>query len=56
VLLSRLLRPGERVDVDGQRPLRVRVGNVAGTEVVWLGRPVPLQDIQRSNVADLQLP
>lgn len=56
VLLSRLLRPGERVDVDGQRPLRVRVGNVAGTELVWLGRPVSLQDSQRSNVADLQLP
>ncbi|MFM7971199.1 MAG: DUF4115 domain-containing protein, partial [Betaproteobacteria bacterium] len=56
VLLSRLLRNGETVDVEGTRPLRLRVGNAAGTEVRWLGRLVPLQDVQRNNVADVELP
>lgn len=56
VLLSRLLRNGETVDVEGTRPLRLRVGNAAGTEARWLGRLVPLQDVQRNNVADVELP
>lgn len=56
VLLSRLLRAGERVPLDGTRPLRLRVGNVAGTEVQWLGKPLSLEDTKRNNVADVQLP
>jgi cytoskeleton protein RodZ len=56
VLLSRLLRSGERVGLDGSRPLRMRVGNAAGTEVIWLGRRVALDELQRNNVADVDLP
>lgn len=56
VLLSRLLRSGETVGVEGARPLRLRVGNAAGTEARWLGRVVPLEDVQRNNVADVELP
>ena len=55
-LLSRLLRSGETVGVEGARPLRLRVGNAAGTEARWLGRVVPLEDVQRNNVADVELP
>lgn len=56
ILLSRLMRNGETVDVEGARPLRLRVGNAAGTEARWLGRLVPLEDVQRNNVADVELP
>lgn len=56
VLLSRLLRSGERVGLDGSRPLRMRVGNAAGTDVTWLGRRVALDELQRNNVADVDLP
>jgi cytoskeleton protein RodZ len=56
IVFSRLLRTGEQAGVEGQRPLRLRVGNVAGTEAVWQGRPVPLQEQQRNNVADVELP
>ncbi len=56
ILLSRLLRNGDRVGVDGSRPLRMRVGNAAGTDVTWLGRRVALDEVQRNNVADVDLP
>ena len=56
VLLSRLLRSGERVGLDGSRPLRMRVGNAAGTDVTWQGRRVALDELQRNNVADVDLP
>jgi len=56
VLLSRLLRSGERVGVEGARPLRLRVGNTAGTEASWLGRRIALDEVQRNNVAEIDLP
>jgi cytoskeleton protein RodZ len=56
IVYSRLLRAGEQAGVEGQKPLRLRVGNVAGTEAVWQGKPVPLQEQQRNNVADVELP
>jgi cytoskeleton protein RodZ len=56
IVFSRLLRTGEEAGVEGQKPLRLRVGNVAGTEAVWQGKPVPLLEQQRNNVADVELP
>lgn len=56
VLMSRILSAGETVGVDGARPLSVKIGNVAGTEVSWKGAPVDLQALQRSNVATFDLP
>ncbi len=56
IVFSRLLRAGEQAGVEAQRPLRLRVGNVAGTEAVWQGKPVLLLDQQRNNVADVELP
>ena len=39
-LLSRTVQPGETVGLDGKPPFRVRVGNVAGTQLVFRGEPV----------------
>ncbi|MEP6738862.1 MAG: RodZ domain-containing protein [Caldimonas sp.] len=54
-LLSRLLRPGEAVGVDGAPPLKVRIGNAAGTQVVFRGQPTALAAFTRDNVARLEL-
>jgi len=54
-LLSRLLRPGEAVGVDGVPPLKVRIGNAVGTQVVFRGQPTDLQAFTRDNVARLEL-
>lgn len=55
VLLGRNLAPGERVPVQGVFPIRVRVGNVQGTELLLRGRAVDLTSIARDNVARLEL-
>lgn len=54
-LLSRLVTAGEVIDLDGRRPLKLRVGNVSGTEVQWKGRRLDLESAQRNNVAQLDL-
>lgn len=54
-LVSRLVGAGEVVEVDGRRPLKVRVGNVSGTEVQWRGQRVDLSAQQRNNVAQVEL-
>ena len=54
-LLSRVLMPGETVGVDGALPLRVRVGNVAATQLSLRGRPVDLSTAARDNIARLEL-
>lgn len=54
-LLSRVLQPGEGLGLDGRTPLRVRVGNAAGTRVSWRGQSVDLAPSTRDNVARLEL-
>lgn len=54
-LIGRILHQGEMVNLDGALPLRVKVGNVAGTEVVFQGHPVDLKPLARDNVARLEL-
>ncbi len=54
-LLSRLLRNGEQVDLNGTAPLKLRVGNVSGTELVFRGKSVDLAARARDNVARLEL-
>lgn len=54
-VLSRTLRAGESVTVDGRIPLRVQVGNVAGTIITFRGQPVDLAPHTRTNVARLEL-
>lgn len=53
-LLSRMLRPGETVGLDGASPLRVRIGNAAATQVSFKGKAVELVP-SRDNVAKLEL-
>jgi len=54
-LVSRLLKPGEAVGLDGVSPFRVRIGNAAGTELVYRGQPMDLKAFTRDNVARLEL-
>lgn len=54
-LLSKLLRPGDVQNLAGLPPLRVRVGNVAGTELILRGEPVDLVSRSKDNVARLEL-
>lgn len=56
VLVSRLVPSGERVELVGARPLNLRVGNVAGVQAQWRGQRVDLDSVQRSNVAQVDLP
>jgi cytoskeleton protein RodZ len=54
-LIARLMQPGEAVGVDGAPPLKVRIGNAAGTRVVFRGQPTELAAFTRDNVARLEL-
>ncbi len=54
-LVSRLLKPGEAIGLDGVPPFRVRIGNAAGTELVFRGQPTDLTAFTRDNVARLEL-
>ena len=54
-LLSRIVLPGESVGLDGALPLQVRIGNVAGTEVVFRGQPFALAAHTRDNIARFEL-
>jgi cytoskeleton protein RodZ len=56
VLVSRTLRAGEVVELSGARPLRLRIGNVQGTELLDRGQPVDLTSRTRDNVLNLELP
>jgi cytoskeleton protein RodZ len=55
MLVSRLLQAGETIGLDGALPLRLRLGNVAGTEVQFRGQAVDLSAATRDNTARLQL-
>ena len=54
-LLARTLAAGEVVAVDGAMPLRVKIGNVAATELSFRGQSVDLASVARDNVARLEL-
>jgi cytoskeleton protein RodZ len=54
-LLSRLVKPGEVVDLDGAVPLKLRIGNASGTEVIFRGQPLALAPYTRDNLARLEL-
>jgi len=55
VLLSKLMRPGEQAELGVLPPLRLRVGNVSGTEITLRGAAVDLAAQARDNVARLEL-
>jgi cytoskeleton protein RodZ len=55
MLLSRVIQPGETVGLDGPLPLRVKIGNSAGTQLMFRGELVELTPFSRENVAKLEL-
>lgn len=55
LMLARLLDAGETVGLDGPTPLRVKIGNAAGTQVSFRGKRVDLVSASRENVAKLEL-
>jgi cytoskeleton protein RodZ len=55
VLVSRTLQRGENVDLDGEPPLRLRIGNAAGLKLRLRGENVDLATSTVNNVARLQL-
>jgi cytoskeleton protein RodZ len=54
-LIARLLEPGESVGLDGAMPMKLRVGNASGTQVMFRGQPLELAAYTRDNVARLEL-
>ena len=54
-LLARMLPAGETVTLSPAMPLRVRIGNVAGTELLLRGQPVDLSAGKRDNIVSLTL-
>jgi cytoskeleton protein RodZ len=55
VLLSRHLKPGETIQLDGTFPMRVKIGNAGATELVLRGQLLDLAASTRDNVARLEL-
>ena len=54
-LVSRLVKPGEALGVDGEAPFRLRIGNAGGTRVSFRGQPMELATYTRDNVARFEL-
>ena len=54
-LLSRTLQPGEAVGLEGALPLKVKIGNAAGTQVVFRGQALDISASTRDNIARLEL-
>jgi cytoskeleton protein RodZ len=55
-LLSRIVVAGESLGLDGAAPLRLTIGNAAGTQLAFKGQPVDLVPRTRDNVARVELP
>ncbi|MDE2593067.1 MAG: helix-turn-helix domain-containing protein [Burkholderiales bacterium] len=54
-VFSRQLAAGERVDVQGQAPLKVHAGNAPSVSIQFNGRSVDLAAVTRQNVARIEL-
>ena len=54
-LLSRHLRAGDAMEMTGQPPFKVIIGNVNGTELTLRGSPVDLVTLAKGNVARFEL-
>lgn len=55
LLLSRELRAGEAVGLNGATPLKVTVGNVKATQIAFRGKAMDLRSFTRDNVARVEL-
>ena len=55
-LMARLLPAGEAVEMTVTPPLRLKIGNVSGTELSFRGHRVDLSTATRDNIANVILP
>jgi len=55
-LMARLVPAAETVNLHAVPPLRLKIGNVKGTEISFRGQPVDLAPATRDNIANLTLP
>ncbi len=55
-LMARLVPAGETVELTATPPLRLKIGNVSGTELSFRGKPVDLKPLARDNIANITLP
>ena len=55
LLLSRIVRSGERVELPALLPAQVVIGNAAGTQLTLRGQPVDLAAATRDNVTRIEL-
>jgi cytoskeleton protein RodZ len=55
-LMARMIPAGETVTLTAKTPLRLRIGNVQGTELRFRGQPVDLAPATLNNIANLSLP
>jgi cytoskeleton protein RodZ len=55
VLVQRTMQPGESVGLDGALPIKLKIGNAQGTQLVFRGQVVDLAPVTRDNVARLEL-
>lgn len=55
-LMARLVPEGETVALTPALPVRLRIGNAQGTELLFRGRPVDLAAAARENIASITLP
>ena len=54
-LIARVLQSGESIGLDGALPMKIKVGNARGTQVIFKGQPLELAASTRDNVARLEL-
>lgn len=54
-LLSRMVLQGEEIGLDGTLPIRLKVGNASGTQVIVRGQPLDLAPYTRDNIARMEL-
>ncbi|XHS78188.1 helix-turn-helix domain-containing protein [Burkholderiaceae bacterium UC74_6] len=54
-LISRVVAGGEEEQLSGAAPLKVKIGNVAGTQLLVRGKPMDLLSQAKDNVARLEL-
>ena len=55
-LMARLVPAGETVALTPALPVRLRIGNAQGTELLFRGQPVNLTTVSRDNIATITLP
>lgn len=54
-VISRVARGGETLELYGDAPFKLRIGNVSGVQVTFKGQSVPLAESARNNTARVEL-